>query len=154
MTIYLVRHGRAGSRKRWVGRDELRPLDGKGVAQARGMAAALAGAAPVQLWSSPFTRCVQTLQPLGDEIRQPIETHPALAEGAPATLSMALLDAHTGGHAAFCTHGDVIENVLDALAGRGVEVDLTQNTRKGAWWEIGTDGDRFTRATYHPPVIG
>jgi 8-oxo-dGTP diphosphatase len=152
--IYLVRHGRAGSRKKWVGRDELRPLDAKGVAQARGLAAVLADAGLAHLWSSPFTRCVQTLQPASDRIQRPIETHPALAEGAPATLSMALLDAHTAGHAAFCTHGDVIENVLDALAGRGLEVDQTQNTRKGAWWEIETDGDRFTRVSYRPPVAG
>lgn len=152
MTIYLIRHGRAGSRKKWVERDELRPLDDKGWAQANGVAAALADAGITHLFSSPFTRCTQTVQPLSDTTQLPVETHPALAEGAPATLSLALLQGHIGDTAAFCTHGDVIPNVLHALAGQGVEVDLAQDTRKGAWWVIETEGDRFTRATYHPPV--
>jgi 8-oxo-dGTP diphosphatase len=154
VTIYLIRHGRAGSRKKWVERDELRPLDDKGVAQANGVAVALAGAGITHLCSSPFLRCTQTLEPLGDKVRQPVQTHPALAEGAPETLSLALLRAHAGDTVAFCTHGDVIPNVLHALAGQGMEVDLAQDTRKGAWWGIETEGDRFTRATYHPPVLG
>ena len=154
MTIYLIRHGHAGSRKKWVGRDELRPLDDKGMAQARGLAAALADAGLTYLCSSPFTRCTQTLQPLGDKLQRPVETHPALAEGAPVTLSLALLHAHAGEQAAFSTHGDVIPNVLHALVRQGMEADLGQDTRKGAWWAIETEGDRFSRATYHPAVIG
>jgi 8-oxo-dGTP diphosphatase len=154
VTIYLVRHGRAGSRKKWVGRDELRPLDAKGGVQADGLAAALADAGLTHLWSSPFTRCMQTLQPLSDKIQLPVETHPALAEGAPATLSLALLGAHVGDTVAYCTHGDVIENVLEALVDEGMEADLVQNTRKGGWWAIETDGARFTSGRYHPPVNG
>jgi 8-oxo-dGTP diphosphatase len=129
-------------------------LDGKGNAQANGVAEALAGAGLTHVLSSPFARCVQSVQPLGDKTGLPVETHPALAEGAPVTLSLALLHAHMGDTAAFCSHGDVIPNVLDALAAQGMEADVGQDTRKGAWWEIETDGERFTRATYHPPVTG
>jgi broad specificity phosphatase PhoE len=152
VTIYLVRHAHAGSRRKWVGRDELRPQDDKGMVQADGLAAALADAGLTHLYSSPSTRCTQTLQPLSDKIQLPVETNPALAEGAPATLSLALVQKHLGDTVAFCTHGDVIENVLGALVQRGMDADVGQSTRKGGCWVIQTEGDHFTDGRYQAPV--
>jgi hypothetical protein len=44
--------------------------------------------------------------------------------------------------------------VLEALVDGGMEADLGQSTRKGGWWVIDTDGDRFTQGRYHEPVNG
>ena len=41
MTVYLVRHAKAGSRKGWSGDDEHRPLSKAGRAQARAPAQAV-----------------------------------------------------------------------------------------------------------------
>src|SRR5690606_35714758 len=76
MIIHLVRHAHAGNRSAWTDDDSQRPLSEKGRAQATAIAAALVpelsarsadhhGSGPVELWSSPFVRCVQTLEPLG-----------------------------------------------------------------------------------------
>ena len=37
MTVYLVRHAKAGERGVWDGDDQLRPLSGRGHLQARGL---------------------------------------------------------------------------------------------------------------------
>ena len=37
VTIFLIRHGKAGSRREWDGDDSLRPLSRPGVAQAQGL---------------------------------------------------------------------------------------------------------------------
>jgi 8-oxo-dGTP diphosphatase len=152
VTLYLVRHAHAGSRKKWVGRDELRPLSTRGSAQADGIAGALADVGLTHLYTSPFTRCVQTMEPLAEKVQLALEPHPGLAEGAPVALSLALVHAHLDDTVALCTHGDVLDNVLDALGQRGMETDDDLETRKGGWWAIETDGDRFTRGRYHPPV--
>jgi 8-oxo-dGTP diphosphatase len=152
VTIYLVRHGHAGSSKHWVGRDELRPLSAKGVAQADGIAVTLADVGLTHLYTSPFTRCVQTMEPLAQKVQLALEPHPALAEGAPVALSLALLHAHLDDTVALCTHGDVLDNVLDALGQQGVTIDGDLETRKGAWWVIDAEGDRLASAHYHPPV--
>lgn len=154
MTLYLVRHGHAGSRKKWVGRDELRPLSERGAAQADGVTEALADAGLTHLYTSPFVRCVQTLEPLAEKVQLPLETHPALAEGAPVALSLALLHTHRHDTIVCCTHGDVLDNVLDALHQRGMATETDESTRKGGWWVIESEDDRFSRGTYHPPAVG
>src|SRR5206468_2146730 len=61
---YLVRHGAAGDRHAWHEADELRPLDEEGRWQAEALVALLAEAVIERLLSSPYLRCVQTLEPL------------------------------------------------------------------------------------------
>ena len=69
--VFLVRHARAGDRERWTGDDRLRPLDGKGRRQADAMVAPLAGYPITRLVSSPYLRCVQTLEPLSARLDAP-----------------------------------------------------------------------------------
>ena len=64
MTIYLVRHAKAGERGVWEGDDQLRPLSGRGHLQARGLLDVLADAQFDRLLSSPYVRCMETVVPL------------------------------------------------------------------------------------------
>ncbi len=85
MTVYLVRHARAGSRGRWKGDDALRPLSKVGKAQANGIAKLL-GDKPIELIvSSPFTSGASARSSRSPRSSaSTIETSDALAEGARA----------------------------------------------------------------------
>jgi len=110
MSVVLLRHASAGDRDAWQGDDRLRPLDKRGRKQAEKLRDRLLALGVKRVVSSPYVRCVQTVEPLGLEI----ELDDRLAEGAAREETLALLAEADG--AVACTHGDVIENVL----GRGL----------------------------------
>ncbi|MDQ4069518.1 MAG: histidine phosphatase family protein [Actinomycetota bacterium] len=130
MAVLLVRHAEAGDRYRWDGPDEARPLSDEGEAQADGLVAALAGFGLERVLSSPYLRCTQTVTPLAAARGLNVERSDELAEGggrAALRLVRQLLDAP--GAAVLCTHGDVVEDVLDGLG-----VERSGETEKGATW--------------------
>ena len=73
MTIYLVRHAKAGERGAWDGDDELRPLSGRGHAQARNLLDVLVDADFERVISSPYVRCMETVVPLAAARRIALE---------------------------------------------------------------------------------
>ena len=109
MSVLLLRHARAGERAAWTGDDTLRPLDDRGLRQALALRD-LAQRAIGRIVSSPYRRCVETVEPLAEALGIAIELDDRLAEGASPQLALALLAELDGGLA--CTHGDVIEAVL------------------------------------------
>ncbi|GII77904.1 ADP-ribose pyrophosphatase [Sphaerisporangium rufum] len=122
----VVRHARAGSREKWSGDDDLRPLDDRGRAQAAAIAGVLAGYRPRSLVSSPSLRCVQTLTPYAARHGLGVRTERVYTEteyepDAALDLTLSLLDA--GGPAALCGHGkvlpDLVAGVLRERAGDG-----------------------------------
>ena len=145
-TSYLVRHGDAGDRHAWRDADELRPLTEEGRRQAEALVRLLADAEIKRLLSSPYVRCVQTLQPLAAARGMPIETTPVLAEGAGGRGAVELLS--TDEALVACSHGDVIEEALDLLAEAGVPLEgrprgapqgagsSFTETPKGATWAL------------------
>ena len=83
--LYLVRHAKAGSRADWVGDDRLRPLTEGGCRQAEALAerlAPLVAAADAELVSSPYLRCVQTIEPLATRLGRSVRLDERLAEEA------------------------------------------------------------------------
>jgi 8-oxo-dGTP diphosphatase len=120
-----VRHARAGDRASWVGDDRLRPLDERGREQARRLVERLAGTSPARIVSSPYVRCVETVEPLAAACGLAVETSAALAEGAGKAEVDALLGSATEG-LVLCTHGDVVELVLGRGLRKGEAVLLEQ----------------------------
>lgn len=135
MVLYLLRHAKAGSRSNYDGPDRLRPLTPKGWAQAEAIAERLAGAGVPRLLSSPYVRCVQTLEPLARRVGLTVEPLEALAEGSPFEPVLDLLALVDDG-TALCTHGDVLPDVLDALARRGTVVHRPVDLGKGVTWVL------------------
>ncbi|MGH2997116.1 MAG: SixA phosphatase family protein, partial [Gaiellaceae bacterium] len=137
MPIYVVRHAKAGNRARWAGPDTERPLTRSGREQAAALTGLFAVRPLARLVTSPYVRCVQTLEPLAQERELPLETFQGLAEGAPleATLALALETARLG-PAALCTHGDVIELLLHHLARHDVPLETQGEIalKKGSTW--------------------
>ena len=118
MSILLVRHATAGKRKRWHGDDRLRPLDDRGREQAARLPAALGDYEVERIYSSPYVRCVQTVEPLATELGLEIEHRDELAEGAgPRAVDLA---RKTGDRTiVLCTHGDVVNDLLDEETEKG-----------------------------------
>lgn len=111
--ILLIRHARAGERDNWSGDDRRRPLDERGRRQASDLVGALAGHRLTRILSSPYDRCVQTVEPLAQarglevEIRDELGEEQQLEEGV--ELVRSLLDQYV----AICGHG----GLSDALVG-------------------------------------
>ncbi len=164
MTIVeLVRHAKAYRRDQWWGRaDRERPLTESGVVQSRRLARLLHERhGPISgLYSSPFVRCVQTLEPLAELASLKIALEPALGEattlpvhdGGDAWVASAWLGGravavvnrivveHAGGRVIVCSHGDVIPSVTALLVGRdGVDLDDVR-CRKGGRFTLEFDG--------------
>lgn len=148
MPIFLLRHAKAGSRSTWIGDDTVRPLTEAGWAQAQVIAERLAAQSPSALWTSPYLRCVQTLEPLAEVTGLEIVVEHRLSEATPLELSLAALEDAPDG-AVLCSHGDVIPDIVDALVRRGMDLDASMRPpRKGSVIVLHHVNRLFTRAEY------
>jgi 8-oxo-dGTP diphosphatase len=144
-TLLLVRHGSAGDRSDWDGPDDLRPLDGKGRAQARRLAEVLPLFAPTAVLSAERTRCRQTVEPLAEALGLPLEPLPELGEeefSADPETGLATVDrllAPDSGVTVVSSQGGAIPSVLMALGVRpdGVTGRLWPPSAKGSTWVLG-----------------
>jgi hypothetical protein len=169
--VHLIRHAIALDRRSWSEPDERRPLDARGVAQAGALAERYRTRHPDRIVSSPALRCTQTLQPTADAWTLPVEPVRFLEEGSPPEEATAgLLDAlttagdravagtGTGGRPdgsgpllLACTHGDVLEGVIDLLLRDGVVFDGPVRTPKSVTYELEVGGGDFLRARVVAP---
>jgi 8-oxo-dGTP diphosphatase len=152
VTVYLVRHAKAGERNAWEDDDRLRPLSGRGHLQARGLVVTLEDARFDRLLSSPYVRCMETVVPLSGQRGVAIEPVEALAEGAPLDDGIALVRKHAANGAVLCTHGDVVPMLLEHYANHGVDIGTSPQWPKGSTWALETDNTgEVTAARYLPP---
>jgi 8-oxo-dGTP diphosphatase len=144
--VFLVRHARAGDRRAFADADGLRPLDEDGARQARQLVG-LATGGVVKVWTSSYARCRQTVEPLAAAAGLSVTEVPFLAEGADPAWAVAELERAADGTVA-CSHGDVIEGVLEALDERGVKLATRRKLAKGSTWVLTAHDGRFVGAEY------
>jgi 8-oxo-dGTP diphosphatase len=153
--ILLIRHAVAGDRERWTHPDALRPLNEVGRWQAGRLVELLAERPIAHLLSSPYLRCVQTLEPLAVARGLPIETSDDLAEGRPWELVEKLaLELASEGPGALCVHGDVMKALIEDLGERGVVRDAQSGCEKGSTWVLGVRDGSIVSARYVPAPVG
>jgi 8-oxo-dGTP diphosphatase len=133
MSVLLVRHAYAGDSAKWVGDDRFRPLEGVGWRQASGLVELLAPYELERIVSSPYLRCVQSVEPLAEARGIPIEHDEALGADRLDDVP-GVLERLEGQNAAVCTHGD-----LAWLGDRAF--------KKGSVWVL----EGGAPATYLPP---
>lgn len=151
MPIYLVRHAKAGERRTWDGDDIDRPLSSAGWRQSAALAERLARKDPSVLLSSPYVRCVQTLEPLGLAIDVPVTIEQRLCEDEPFEPVLDLL-GEVPDRAVLCSHGDNIPATIRALVRRGMDVVSEPEWRKASVWVVKRSArGRFSRAKAWPP---
>jgi broad specificity phosphatase PhoE len=125
VSLLLIRHARAGHRDAWEGDDRVRPVDERGRAQSDGLIEALAPFRIDRIVSSPYLRCVQTVEPLAEALGLEIELDEQLGASRLDEVRE-VLERLRGENVAVCTHGD-----LPWLGDR--------TFKKGATWVVDDD---------------
>lgn len=151
MTIFLTRHAHAGKRSEWTTDDRLRPLSKRGKSQADALTSVVGELVVGRILSSPYVRCVQTMEPLAEKFELTIAESEAFAEGAKGDEAYQLLlelDEHDG---IACSHGDVIPDLLRRLVADGMDTDGPLIDQKGSTWVIELRNGRPFHGRYVPP---
>ena len=150
-TLRLLRHAVAKNRDKWEGDDRNRPLTKKGRREAEAIAVALSEAGIERIFSSPYLRCVQTVEPLAETTGVKVEESDALAEDADIDAVYELVDSLIGANVVLCSHGDVIPALVNRLVWAGLNLESPFYCGKGSIWEIDVDRGKFTSGRYVPP---
>lgn len=108
MTSVLLRHASAGERHDFEHDDRWRPLDKRGRRQSDELVEVLRPFGVRRILSSPYVRCVQTVEPLAAALGVELEEDVRLAEGADAAAAALLREDGV----VCCTHGDVVEALV------------------------------------------
>lgn len=145
--VLLIRHAHAG--KRGDDHDDLRPLSDKGRRQAQGIADRYGAVALRRTLTSPYVRCVETIEPLAATAGTEIEVRAELGEGNGPATALALIE-HATEPIALCSHGDVIGDVLTLLDRRGVPLDARE-MQKGSTWCLTVVDGVVVAGHYDPP---
>jgi len=145
--ILLVRHAVAVARRTWSGPDEARPLNARGLRQARRLPGVLADYKVARVLTSPAVRCVATVAPLAESLGLDLETTGVLREGRGDRALDLVLDLVED--VALCSHGDVIDEVLAGVRSLGWPVPEGAAAAKGSVWVL---APRPTCAYLPPPA--
>jgi broad specificity phosphatase PhoE len=135
-TLYFVRHAKAGSRSRWEDDDRARPLSKSGFKQAEALVSVLAPDGISAVWSSPYLRCVQTVEPIARARRLSVQETRHLAEGARLKGAYRFIEDPELDDAVLCTHGDVIQELVDDLIRRRLVQASQMSLEKGSTWVV------------------
>lgn len=152
--LHLVRHAKAGDRWAWNDDDRRRPLTDDGRRQAVALAERLYPVSGGLLVSSPYLRCVQTLEPLAGLRGDDVQSDERLAEGTGFVGALDLLCTAPAG-SVLCSHGDVIPDTMAALERRGCTLVGTPDWRKASTWQLhrADDGSIVRAECWPPPTI-
>lgn len=154
MTLYVLRHARAGRRSAWKGADEERPLTKVGHRQAAGVVDLLGELDIAQIVSSPYVRCRQSVEPLAERLGLPVDVADELAEGMELQQVLRLVDKVVDANTVLCTHGDVMRLLLEHLRSDGVKIRRRNGAplmEKGSVWVLETRRGAVVKAAYQRP---
>ncbi len=146
----MVRHAKAGSRGHWTGDDRQRPLSKKGIKQAEALVEVLAPFPITAVHSSPFLRCVQTVETLARARKLPLKQTPSLAEGHGLVGAMELIGDPKLDEVVLSTHGDIVWELVEELVKRRVVKPGEGGFEKGSTWVVDFEDGSFERARFIP----
>lgn len=148
--VHVVRHAAAGTRGK-SSNDKKRPLSNRGTGQALKLSRRLSKDPIVDIRSSPFLRCKQTVQPLSNGLAMPVARDRRLAEGGRVEDMLSVMSELAGTTAVLCTHADMIALLLDHIAASGVDLGAVAEARKASVWTFTTYTGEVTAASYRRP---
>lgn len=148
--VHLVRHAAAGTRTKSKS-DAKRKLSKKGLRQADKLGRRLAREPIVTIRTSGYTRCLQTIQPLGRSLAIAVDKDERLAEGESLKGLLRLIRESAGTTVAVCTHNDMIGRLMKHLAAEGIDLGGVDEWRKASVWTFETQKGRITSGSYHKP---
>lgn len=148
--FYVVRHAKAGSRSHWTGDDRKRPLSKKGRQQAEAIASMLGNLRVASIFSSPYLRCVQTVEPLSLKLRLEVTQAIELAEGRGLRGLYRFFDDRTLDRVVLCTHGDLMWELVEDLTNRRLLPAFKEAFEKGSTWAVEVEDGSPVGARYIP----
>jgi 8-oxo-(d)GTP phosphatase len=125
--MLLVRHAWAGKRDEWDGDDRLRPLDQRGRRQAVELVELVEAVDVDRIVSSPYVRCVQTVEPLAEHRGLEVVERDELGEELQDTRGAELVRELLGSGAVVCCHGGLAELVCGRRQKKGEAFLLDAN---------------------------
>jgi phosphohistidine phosphatase SixA/8-oxo-dGTP pyrophosphatase MutT (NUDIX family) len=152
--LYVVRHAKAGIRAAWSGPDEERPLTRRGRKQARRLVERFQGLDVQRILSSPFLRCVQTVEPLAEARGLGVEATRELREGSSVDELLGALASLDERPTVVCGHRTEIEAMIDRLEREGATIEGARGIAKGSVWVLDRVGGRVVTAHYLPAPPG
>ena len=117
-----------GDRSTWTRDDRERPLDRRGRAQARALVELFEPFSIDTIYSSPYRRCIETVEPLAAARGLPIEPRDELGEERQSREGIELVRSLAGADVVVCGHGG-----LEASVGHAPK------WRKGTTLVVGDD---------------
>jgi 8-oxo-(d)GTP phosphatase len=152
--LYVVRHAKAGVREAWSGPDEERPLTRRGRKQARRLVGWFRDLKIERVLSSPFVRCLQTVEPLAEARGLPVEVATELREGASVDELLRALATFGDRPTVVCGHGTEIRSMIDRIEAGGATIEGARGIAKGSVWVLDREGERIVAAHYLPAPPG
>jgi len=149
-TFYFVRHAKAGSRGHWSGDDRLRPLSKKGQKQAEELVTVLKPFPITAVYSSPYLRCMQTVEPEARARGLQIKQSPALAEGQGLHGATAFTNDPKQDHVVLSCHGDLTWELVEDLVKRKVIKAGEGGLDKGSTWVVDFERGVPVKASFIP----
>jgi broad specificity phosphatase PhoE len=135
---------------RWEGNDRERALTKSGRKQAEELVSLL-GAYPITaVWSSPYLRCVQTVEPIAKDRKLKVQETRYLAEGARLKGAYRFIEDPDLEDTVLCTHGDVILELVDDLIRRRLIKPSQTAFEKGSTWAVEVEDGSPVGARYIP----
>ncbi|PLS28732.1 NTP pyrophosphohydrolase [Bifidobacterium parmae] len=161
--VILVRHGKAEARKSWKGTDANRPITPRGAAAAFALSHELACFNPVRLATSPWIRCMETLETFSWQTGRDMVKLDPLTEDAFAADPQAAWECFASeieyalkhrSPAAICMHRPVIGGIFDHLRALCVSDSLAKRLiAKSPYMPTGSALALFAVATPKGPRI-
>jgi 8-oxo-dGTP diphosphatase len=127
VSLLVIRHARAGDRSEWEGDDRKRPLDDRGRGQAAELVDELAAFHIERILSSPYDRCVQTVEPLAAQRNLEIELRDELSEERQHDDGVALVRSLAGEPVAVCVHGGLSDAAFGERQRKGETLVVDDN---------------------------
>ncbi len=120
--LVVLRHGHARPKSVWGHEDADRPLSPVGAAQAQVLVPLLRAWSPARVVSSPWERCLETVEPYLARTGAPLKVKGRLSEAGhrrdPGKVARLVTRALAKGRPTIvCTHRPVLSTVLGTLAG-------------------------------------
>ena len=157
MDVFLIRHAHAGQRTFGL-HDRYRPLSDEGRLQADELAAFFSTSSSGGLsaiYSSPATRCVQTMEPSAQAAGLEITEQEDLWEDAGLDDAMVAIEQAcrvlTDSEAvAFCSHGNLIPAIVERLGHLGIVIN-GRGCERASVWRLHRRQGQWERAQYLTP---
>ncbi len=157
-TLLIVRHAKAGKKRRWKGEDSLRPLDKDGVTQAARLAAVAPCYGPTRIASADLVRCADTVRAVSHDLGVPLDIEPMLGRDAyaadpRATLNWIREQVLQGGTTLLCSQGEVIPDLMTRLSAGSPVKMRRPAARKGSVWALSFAGGKLVGADYDADLL-